>query len=244
MPRTRTNKRRPARKPRQKRVKRVSKRGRTHRNQMSGPFHAYVVGDPFKPFMMTKLHYSETFTFTTGTSGVYGVEQIMRLNSLFDPNFTGIGHQPYGTDQLALLYRRYKIHAVQLTLIWTDPTNDGTVVAAQLQPPFGTFTLAGKAIDVVKEQPMSVTRIINNTGSQTRIIKQYIPLHTVAGLSSLQYKADMTDFSAPFSASPAQVPLLRFSAASARGLTGATILCRCEMIFFTQVYDRIVLVQS
>ena len=41
------------------------------------------------------LKYSETFTLTTGAGGTFGVDQVMKLNSLYDPDFTGGGHQPY-----------------------------------------------------------------------------------------------------------------------------------------------------
>jgi len=50
------------------------------------------------------LKYVEEFTFTgTGTT----TNQVMRLNSLFDPNLTGTGHQPKYFDQLAAVYGTY-----------------------------------------------------------------------------------------------------------------------------------------
>lgn len=244
MPRTRTSRRVRPRKPRKPRKKRVSKRPFKRHQRMTGPFHNYISGDPFKPKMTVKLHYSETFTFTTGTLGVYGTQQSMLLNSLFDPNETGTGHQPYGFDQLTLLYRRYKVNAVLIELVFTDPSNDGMVVAAQLLPPFGLNTLTGAAIDSVKERPMAVTRSINNSGRQTVIIKQYVPMYALMGISELQFKAEMTDFSAGMGATPPQSGRIRFSAGSLRGTAGHTIICRCAITYYSTIYDRVVLAQS
>ena len=36
-------------------------------------------------------------------------KQYMRMNSLFDPDQTGTGHQPYYFDQFAALYNRYTV---------------------------------------------------------------------------------------------------------------------------------------
>jgi len=41
------------------------------------------------------------------------IDYQFRLNSLFDPDFTGTGHQPKGFDQLAALYQRYRVYRVR-----------------------------------------------------------------------------------------------------------------------------------
>lgn len=52
------------------------------------------------------LRYVEQLTLTAQSAlGVY----VFRANSLFDPNFTGTGHQPMGRDQWATLYNHYVV---------------------------------------------------------------------------------------------------------------------------------------
>ncbi len=232
-------------KPRKRPVtkRRVSKRSNGS-SLLGGLFHNYVTGDPFKPIMYTRLRYTDNYTFTTGTAGVYGSEQIMRLNSIFDPDFTSGGHQPYGRDSLAILYNRYKVHACLMELVWTDPSEDGMVVAAQLQGPGGVYSLTGKTVNEIKEQPMSATRVVNNTGKQVVIMKQYIPIHKVIGITDLQFKADLTQYSATMPATPSLNVFARMSAASLRGNASATIICRATFTYYCQCYDRIVLSQS
>lgn len=60
----------------------------------------------------TKLKYVDHFN-TTYTSGV-GFVYSYRGNSLFDPDFTGTGHQPYGFDQLSALYHSYRVYGSKI----------------------------------------------------------------------------------------------------------------------------------
>ena len=41
------------------------------------------------------------------------------MNSLFDPDFTGTGHQPYYFDQFATIYQRYTVIGSKLTATFT-----------------------------------------------------------------------------------------------------------------------------
>lgn len=43
-------------------------------------------------------------------------------NGLFDPDLTGIGHQPMGYDQLIAIYQDYRVHAVKFTVELTTQT--------------------------------------------------------------------------------------------------------------------------
>lgn len=211
--------------------------------RMSGPFRNYIAHDPFKPTYWCRLHYTQTLGLATGTANTYGTEQIFRLNSLYDPDFTGTGHQPYGFDQLAGLYNKYKVAGCKVQIILNNPDNDGCLFAAQAQPPGGTFTLAGKSPDVVKEQPMSVTRLINDSGSQTKVIIQYFPMSKLSGVTDLQYKADVDIFSAAVTANPAATPFLRMALCNLSG-TASTLQVRVSLTYFCQFYDRIVQSQS
>lgn len=68
------------------------------------------------------MRYAEQFSIdpTASVPGTY----IFNANGLFDPNFTGTGHQPRGYDELMSMYRRYEVQEALLE-IWAD-TNDLT----------------------------------------------------------------------------------------------------------------------
>lgn len=49
-------------------------------------------------------------------TGLTGSEYAWRLNSLYDPDFTGVGHQPLGFDQMVLFYNNYTVYKVNMTV--------------------------------------------------------------------------------------------------------------------------------
>lgn len=51
-----------------------------------------------------------SFSHTVGSQG----NQQFRLNSLFDPDYTGTGHQPMGYDQITPLYHQYCVLDVKV----------------------------------------------------------------------------------------------------------------------------------
>lgn len=65
----------------------------------------HVFGFPNK--VLTRLRYVDTFALI-GTSGALA-KQIFRLNSTFDPDYTGVGHQPLYRDTYASLYDQYAV---------------------------------------------------------------------------------------------------------------------------------------
>lgn len=74
---------------------------------------AYLgVGFPKKVTMVHK--YSETVTLT-GTSGAIA-SNLFSCNGMFDPNFTGAGHQPMGFDTLTPLYDHYCVLASRIKI--------------------------------------------------------------------------------------------------------------------------------
>ena len=173
-----------------KRKPKVYKR-KVQTSRPSGPFKSINSSDPFRSQMSIKFHYSQQHLMSSGLGGACGTEQVYRLNSLHDPELTGAGHQPYGYDQVANLYRKYKVNAVKVILTYTDPSTDGMRVCCQFQPSNGVYTLTGKSPSELNEQPMSITRAINNTGSQKGTVSQFFPMHSVSGLTALQFKADV-----------------------------------------------------
>ena len=84
----------------------------------------------------------------------------LRVNSMFDPNQTGVGRQPYGRDQLAALYNRYRVIAVKARLISGNPDANTPVRLTAL---FSNDVLTITSGDVATEQPRakSVLQIPN-----------------------------------------------------------------------------------
>lgn len=65
-----------------------------------------------------KLSYYETIGLAS-TSGV-AAKHTFNLSGVFDPDVTGVGHQPYGHDQWANMYRHYYVSSARITVKWSN----------------------------------------------------------------------------------------------------------------------------
>lgn len=73
----------------------------------------------FPTSKLVKLRYVETISFDPG-AGLVSVNAF-RANSIFDPNSTGVGHQPSNHDRWANLYDRYTVLG-SLAKVYLVPT--------------------------------------------------------------------------------------------------------------------------
>lgn len=67
---------------------------------------------------IVKLRYVDTVTIDPAT-GLAG-SHVFRANSIFDPDQTGVGHQPMGHDELANLYERYVVVGSKISVRFTS----------------------------------------------------------------------------------------------------------------------------
>ncbi len=63
--------------------------------------------DPFPRTMRAVLRYSQNVNLDA-TSGI-PVHHLFRAGSIFDPDYTGVGHQPYGHDTYQQIFNHYRV---------------------------------------------------------------------------------------------------------------------------------------
>lgn len=135
---------------------------------------------PFAQRYITKMKYSEAYSL----SAINAYTQQMRLNGLQDPNITGVGHQPYGFDQLAGIYNRYRVIATSYVInaySGTDPIRVGCL-------PFNDASnISG--ISELCENPRAKF-IVQFPQGATKTLKGKVSMPSLAGRSKAQYMAD------------------------------------------------------
>jgi len=162
------NRRRPVRK-----ARKVARRGYKSTN---------IVGRALNPISQNyvcKLKYCSAVV--TNNAGQY----VFNLNSLFDPDLTGVGHQPYGYDQLAVLYNRYRVIGTSWHV--TCLKQSAPVVLAAL--PANETTSGIITCSEMRENPRA--KFINqNPGSAVKTLSGYTSIPSLVGRSKAQYMAD------------------------------------------------------
>lgn len=115
-------------------------------------FPKFFRGGAVPPRKMVILPYSSNKTLTAGSASSFGSEYVFRLNSIYDPDYSGAGDYPNGYSAWSNFYADYRVHRVVIDLAFTDPSSDGMAVAALLQYSNATSGLAGSSIQTVDSQ--------------------------------------------------------------------------------------------
>lgn len=131
----------------------------TGRSAHANPRRSVNLGSLFPDKFIVSMPYGEMIQRSpASTTDFY----TFRLNSTFDPDLTGAGHQPLLRDQFAgVLYNRYRVHGVKVTcdfsaylaadvpvLFYIFFSNNGSnlsVITDALEQPFVVRKFAGNA---------------------------------------------------------------------------------------------------
>lgn len=151
-----------------------------------------------------KMKYSETIA--TGATGIAN----LNLNSVFDPNRSGVGHQPYGHDTLITLYNRYRVISCGYRI---NIAIGSSTAPVQLAAQPANEVLAMLSLSEMRENPRA-KYILQNPGSGSVYLsgKSYIP--SLVGRTKSQYMAD-DRYQAQVGASPSELAILNILTADA-----------------------------
>lgn len=72
-----------------------------------------------------KHKYYENVQLTSSVGSI--ANHHFTLNGMFDPNITGIGHQPYYFDQMTVVYNHYTVVGTKVTIQILSNTNSGSI---------------------------------------------------------------------------------------------------------------------
>jgi hypothetical protein len=198
----------------------------------------YSKDSPFPPTMSKILKYCDNFILDSGaTSGLVGAENQFRMNSLYDPDLTNVGHQPYNFDQLTPIYNRYRVNRIDIKLEFTDPSADGLFLFVKYRSSSAASSaLAGSSMIYMEEQPSVWCKPINNTGSQVVVFNNSVPIAAIEGISQAQLIAN-DGYQAVVTASPSKVPLFDFAVGHGSA-NNVTCTVKMTLLFHATFFDR------
>lgn len=187
---------------------------------------------PIPARQIVKMKYSTSFATAIGTS----YNQRINLNSIFDPDQTGVGHQPYGTDQLAALYNRYRVISCSYVLTAFSAAS-GIRFGAVPANEYKTFTTVAE----LAENPRAQVRV-QYPGATPQTIKGKVYMPALTGRGKTEYMSD-DRYQAQFGANPQEVMALNCAALD---LAEAGIGCNWTAIleYTVEVFDPHPLAQS
>lgn len=213
--------------------RRFPKRKKNNRFRKRRPYTNRVktVG-PIAPRTITKLRYMASFS-----SGLVYHDSQFRLNSTYDPDFTGGGHQPYGRDTYASIYAKYRVFACSYRIRASTDSPQAvtmTIVPNNSSTPYSNAFLAA-------ESPRAQTHLIGYGNPRTLRGKIYLPALT--GVSPSTYKGD-SRYAADIGANPSEDMLLHIVTSDMSGATTNKVQYQVELLYHVEFYDPYELAQS
>lgn len=212
---------------RKRMVKRISKRSRGYKT-------ISIVGKSLNPIpqrYICKMKYAETVS--TNVVGLY----TFNLNSIFDPNQTGTGHQPYAHDTLQSLYNRYRVISCSYRVICNR--NDATTQLIALPAnEIISYTTASE----YKENPRG-RYVTQSPGGNVVPLSGKVYLPSLVGRTKTQYMSD-DRFQAAFGNSPAELAMLNLGAFSASDVPASGVALNVELVYTVECFDVKNLAQS
>jgi hypothetical protein len=205
--------------------------------QSSLGFPKFFRGGAVPPRKMVVLPYSSSQTLTAGGSSLFGTELIYRLNSIYDPLYSGAGDYPNGYSAWSNFYADYRVHRVGIDLTFTDPSADGMAVGALVQYSNATSGIAASTIQTADSQQKADIRPLNNTGSQTVRISRTFNIWDLDGNTRLQWLAN-PGYQAVFGQNPTLCPYIRIAAACFTSAT-PTVSVLVRLTYYVELFDRI-----
>ncbi len=204
---------------------------------------AFKALDPFPPMVKRVFKYTDLHQISCASSGDYGSEIRYNLNALYDPYYTGAGHQPYGFDQVMATYGKYRVQRVSYRITFTTPGAANDMLCTASVSPGTSASLASLAPARPLEWPNSTHGHLSSAGTRLCVLTGSVDLHVICGVSKQRYDADDT-FVGSVSANPSQLALLSIAVASYSGAASEACSCLVELEYESMIFDRIIVAAS
>lgn len=214
------------------------KKNRSSRNRAN---YSVARSTPISDRYFCKLNYTSLHSITyTGVGSAASYQ--FRLNSLFDPDYTGAGHQPMGFDQLAALYQRYRVYGCKWRVVFaSQDTSQHVEVAVQSRP---NPTISTNMQDILEKQYITKAVLgVEGSGQGVRTLSGYTSISKIRGVPKSVVKNE-SDYGALISANPVFQPCLNIFVQNMN--TAASVVCnfRIHLTFFAEFGDKVMLTGS
>lgn len=185
----------------------------------------YLRGGPFQQAIFTKLRYTESLII--GTNNITGLSETplrWSLGSLFDPNLQVGGHQPYGFDQLAAVWKSYTVYGVRI-IITSDASNvtttalNGAVMCLRIA---SSSTLTASLVSLSVEEFREKAGCLVWDGEQQggKLDLGYMSIADIEGVEKNKVMNDNV-YTAAVTSSPLLQPEIQFCLSSNTGAGSA-----------------------
>lgn len=171
------------------------------------------------------------------TPSLIGTPLTLQANSVFEPVDT-LGDQPYGYDQMAALYSKYKVLGVDLQITSASTGAQPSMIFVLGQSPTGGVSLSGANAGLTTSRPNVAAYPCSAVGGPVSTYRRNFAIHELLGVTKQEFDSNVEDYTALVNANPAQMPTIQVAESTMGSTTSATVHY-ILMTFTVQFFGRI-----
>ncbi len=208
-----------------------------------GPF-------PFADSYRVRLRYCDRVQLTTAGSVNTATGYTFRLSSLYDPDYTGAGHQPYMFDQLTPIYNKYIVEKVEYKVrfrqVASSPITSLWCGYSLLTDTNAAASAVGDTINEIRERSTALVSPLAavNNAANFKTWQGAVVNRVLFGLTEAQYYGDQEDFGAAYNANPSRQCFLELFLVDPDSGSSTTVEADVEMVYHAKMYGYVAPSQS
>ncbi len=205
---------------------------------------------PFAENYRVRLRYCDRVQLTTTGSVNTAVGYTFRLGSLYDPDYTGAGHQPYMYDQLTGIYNKYIVEKVQYRVrfrqVAASPITSLWCGYSLLTDTNSAASAVGDTINEIRERSTALVSPLAavNNAANFKTWSGSVVLRTLFGISEAQYYGDQEDFAAIYNANPTRQCFLELFLIDPDSGSSTTVEADIELVYHAKLFGYVAPAQS
>ncbi len=180
--------------------------------------------DPIIPSAATaKLKFSQfgALPASATTGWTFGTPVNLRVNNAYEPILAT--HQPYGWDQMAAFYRKYKVTGFAVKITFLNTQSQAGFAVVRPVPVDENFSVFGEYPDRVAEVPNAHVIPLPTANAPVVTYSHRADIPRLLGVSKEQFDASVDDtYAASVTAAPARYAYVQIAFAS----NGTSDSCR------------------
>lgn len=137
--------------------------------------------------LFTSFTYNDSFTLTDNGTADVAVYRQYRLNSLFDPDYTGTGEQPYMRDQLSAFYSKAVIYGCKVRICVMGSSSTTLPHVVTMRPSISASAPTDANLEI--ERPRS-KKICLSSQQDKGILSTYYRIQDLFGISKATLESD------------------------------------------------------
>lgn len=190
--------------------------------------------------LIVKLPYVDTLAFNDVNNYV---TKTFNLNSIWDPDRSGVGHSVLGYGTWAQFYGKYRVYKVAYNITFSSAVvvNGPNPGQADYGYTVGLRASNGTGVTVVDsaffEQPHTRKAMIGPwSGSSSKTMKGTLYLPMITGRPSVSYKSDNT-YAANFGYNPTEFITLQLGALQANPALPCSLGVSVKLVYYVELFD-------